>query len=1497
MYAFSFLILILSIYSIPAQSVDNEMQRLTHYAEEYETGNINYPQLLVHLANVRESLNEIVGVVSREEGGILKTEQIESILGPPKDFSKWVWVEDQGHDGGHEKRLDEPVPEWRKIVFDGRKIQIRIEAYPSIIERIDNDELVYRLNFNIEFKRPESQIDVESKIIEITNLAETFSADPSRANAETLAKASVNAERAFEQSFNQGSQNCEALMNDIFGSENKRGTQNTIVQEIDFFEGENFDAVMRLEMCDDCSDWFWINLDMWIEDRGQNFDYGNDEDFEIDWERKSKGKSFGKFEEETRELIDEIKSALAVSDFHSSRRNINALRELTNDWNEEANDVWEEIDQLYSGERTFSSEEEEREYYDNYGWIKEEQERMQKVRDKTKSNYELRKIFYSDLFSDYDKTESNFVENNWEKRLVEEFKEFGEEICNNNLDDNNNGEIDCSDSQCGGKICGKLIDTIEIDNATSFEETILYCIAGTCQAKEEITIDEGPICGNNICEAGERDFVSLQFTEDDNSDEDSDEDETVDGEEEVAFPPECGAVDCLQGFHCVIGGFCVADDDKEDSVKLCHIPPGNPNSAHTIEVGALAVEDHISHGDYLGECVEEGKSLFCPQDCVQCPVYDAIECSGDVIFSGEDKNGCPLEPICLEEEKSCEADSDCKNPLCGISACIEESCKVVELTECREQECLDGEERIQHCESGEEIVVEKCIESLWESTRLECRTSEGESCNQYCWDQVAVMSFSCPGHLEISGGLGNCACDWICDEVVGEECTVKSDCGNDNDVCSNGKCVTIPESIDNEDDFDEESDLSPEKSEEGEPEETEEIAEEPSEEPEEESVEELPEESSEPEVTGNFVFTFFAGLLDRFTITGGVVNDNLDFVPLQDDSSDDSGSSDDNSGDSGGNDAPGDSGSDDTDNSGDIEGDVPAENGGEGSDDTTGEDIINEEDEFEDNFEDNFEDDFGHEEDDYQDDFRDDYEEDYDYKEDLENDCKFQCENFCYNQDVRPCTEDCIWEECGYELKCNVDEVTNSCETKCEKEIDIDSCETDCNDKCLSGEDIWKDFEDNFEEHKEEKGVFNVGGSCRTVQGRTEGFIWFGGWGDPFDEIERLKNKYYSGGEADWCKDDFENLKRQRREFEKGFDEEFVRWFFESYLTNSAEDWQKHLSGIFDLYWSDIRISEDIVSRMQCLNLKEFPEHELIRVEYKTDYGEIEFWEELEVKRLYDNEEETEIISPFMKLWIFPSRDFFKIEMQRAMERGEMPGPSEDSGRSRNTPSEKEKRRLIEDGILEDIREFNDKYGEHVVVQFIDFETNEVAFNIYTRVNEEEIIYFEPMLPSDNPAEDVRIELDVEKMLDIVEFMESGHVELESPPWSPKRRIGTVEGFTDGVQIFFKFRSLMNSARVFPESAEPAGKFFMRDFFSIIMGDEGDDRGRGGDRGGDGDDFEGDFSKGREGPGGCQDEEECREYCEENPRECEQFGGGNEGRDLPEGWEPKGVITGEVVRR
>ncbi|HUQ01667.1 MAG TPA: hypothetical protein VM261_04190 [Kofleriaceae bacterium] len=42
-------------------------------------------------------------------------------------------------------------------------------------------------------------------------------------------------------------------------------------------------------------------------------------------------------------------------------------------------------------------------------------------------------------------------------------------------------------------------------------------------------------------------------------------------------------------------------------VLVCHIPPGNPDNAHTICVGANAVDAHqANHGDPIGACVDGG---------------------------------------------------------------------------------------------------------------------------------------------------------------------------------------------------------------------------------------------------------------------------------------------------------------------------------------------------------------------------------------------------------------------------------------------------------------------------------------------------------------------------------------------------------------------------------------------------------------------------------------------------------------------------------------------------------------------------------------------------------------------------------------------------------------------------------------------------------------------------------------------------------------------------
>ncbi len=67
--------------------------------------------------------------------------------------------------------------------------------------------------------------------------------------------------------------------------------------------------------------------------------------------------------------------------------------------------------------------------------------------------------------------------------------------------------------------------------------------------------------------------------------------------------------------------------------------------------------------------------------------------------------------------------------------------------------------------------------------------------------------------------------------------------------------------------------------------------------------------------------------------------------------------------------------------------------------------------------------------------------------------------------------------------------------------------------------------------------------------------------------------------------------------------------------------------------------------------------------------------------------------------------------------------------------------------------------------------------------------------------------------------------DLESPPWDNKPRHGAIKGFMNGIKMYFKVRSLINSIEVTPESAEDDVKDIMKSFLKT-MGDK-EDRGGG----------------------------------------------------------------------
>jgi len=87
-----------------------------------------------------------------------------------------------------------------------------------------------------------------------------------------------------------------------------------------------------------------------------------------------------------------------------------------------------------------------------------------------------------------------------------------------------------------------------------------------------------------------------------------------------------------------------------DMVTLCHIPPGNPENAQTIDVDQAAVAAHLAHGDLLGACPYECDGVPSP-----VPQTGQTECWGDSAppnlvdcagtgQDGENQNGVSVDP-------------------------------------------------------------------------------------------------------------------------------------------------------------------------------------------------------------------------------------------------------------------------------------------------------------------------------------------------------------------------------------------------------------------------------------------------------------------------------------------------------------------------------------------------------------------------------------------------------------------------------------------------------------------------------------------------------------------------------------------------------------------------------------------------------------------------------------------------------------------------------------
>ena len=106
------------------------------------------------------------------------------------------------------------------------------------------------------------------------------------------------------------------------------------------------------------------------------------------------------------------------------------------------------------------------------------------------------------------------------------------------------------------------------------------------------------------------------------------------------------------------------------------------------------------------------------------------------------------------------------------------------------------------------------------------------------------------------------------------------------------------------------------------------------------------------------------------------------------------------------------------------------------------------------------------------------------------------------------------------------------------------------------------------------------------------------------------------------------------------------------------------------------------------------------------------------------------------------------------------------------------------------------------VLQIVDGE--EIVFNLYIQVNEQDLMEIKPMLPEEVPSQDITVKMEFAKLYDLINFEEKEMrgAELESPPWDKKPRHGKIKGMTNGIKSYLKVRSLMNSAEVTPDSVK-----------------------------------------------------------------------------------------------
>ena len=423
--------------------------------------------------------------------------------------------------------------------------------------------------------------------------------------------------------------------------------------------------------------------------------------------------------------------------------------------------------------------------------------------------------------------------------------------------------------------------------------------------------------------------------------------------------------------------------------------------------------------------------------------------------------------------------------------------------------------------------------------------------------------------------------------------------------------------------------------------------------------------------------------------------------------------------------------------------------------------------------------------------------EDFDWFSDVEDDnnweewtnpCQDECE-VCWECDwennQQECNEYCITcNLCEYEagnLECHDNQQFNEewafCECElgygdcdgdwlngCEFEGQCEGCQsdTDCaEDRCSDDRRRITSFTcEQDEGWEQDKNVLEIGASCNLYSGgRTETHFWISGWGEDLNEFDKYKREEQDNSHDDWCMNDLDSLIEERLMIQEAFTEEYMEWFFNEFVDDDPTKFEEHMRIIHSLH----RILMDNTDRtawaLSCLGEEDFPtEYVPIEISYESTFGNIEIWEEFK-KTDHFGEQEINVLNPYMKVWIFPPKEFIIEKMKE-----EMDGP-------KGPPAHEIEDIKGDEDVMEKINKISDRFdgGAEIIFQIED--EGEIAFQGLMEINPDIIMKIERVENYDGVRDaTMSVEFDFlyNIMSTVAKEVEGEHV--EGPWWEDRNK-------------------------------------------------------------------------------------------------------------------------------